>query len=41
MTLKIKKTHLNEIFEEAKVEKKIFVYDGVDINLFCEKPLVV
>jgi predicted nuclease with TOPRIM domain len=30
-------------YPEAKVEKKIFVYDGeiVEVNLFCEKPLVV
>jgi predicted nuclease with TOPRIM domain len=30
-------------YAEAKVEKKIFVYDGevVEVNLFCEKPLVV
>jgi len=30
-------------YPEAKVEKKFFVYDGevVEINLFCEKPLVV
>jgi len=30
-------------YPEAKVEKKIFVHDGeiVEINLFCEKPLVV
>jgi hypothetical protein len=30
-------------YPEAKVEKKIFAYDGeiVEVNLFCEKPLVV
>jgi len=30
-------------YPEAKVEKKIFVHDGeiVEVNLFCEKPLVV
>ena len=30
-------------YPEVKVEKKIFVHDGeiVEINLFCEKPLVV
>jgi predicted nuclease with TOPRIM domain len=30
-------------YPEAKVEKKIFAHDGeiVEVNLFCEKPLVV
>jgi len=30
-------------YHEAKVEKKILVHDGeaIEINLFCEKPLVV
>jgi nucleotide-binding universal stress UspA family protein len=30
-------------YPEAKVEKKVFVHDGeiVEVNLFCEKPLVV
>ena len=30
-------------YPEARVEKKIFAHDGeiVEINLFCEKPLVV
>jgi len=30
-------------YPEAKVEKKVFAHDGeiVEINLFCEKPLVV
>jgi len=30
-------------YPEVKVEKKIFAYDGeiVEVNLFCEKPLVV
>jgi hypothetical protein len=30
-------------YPEARVERKVLVYDGeiVEVNLFCEKPLVV